>query len=60
MWETEELKPCPFCDSEAKIESFHDGFLQVFRVKCSFCLVFKDKYNERDAINAWNKRKANP
>ena len=47
------LKPCPFCGGNAKYKEFNDGFLDVYRVACESCGIFKSVY---EAISTWNKR----
>ena len=50
-----ELKPCPFCDGEAKITGF-EHFCET-RAYCSDCGSSTRNYKtEEEAANAWNNR----
>ena len=54
--EIEEIKPCPFCESEAELRQGHtvlDNYVQCKRCGCR-TKVFNTK---RCAVIAWNKRK---
>lgn len=54
--EIEEIKPCPFCESEAELRQGHtvlDNYVQCKRCGCR-TKVFNTK---RCAVKAWNKRK---
>ena len=53
-----ELKPCPFCGKEARIESIdiepsHSYFIRCTKKCCEQTNAYKDKLS---AIEAWNKR----
>lgn len=59
--EKQELKPCPFCGSEARVVMRPMGFLQeeVFVAECrltGFCgaQIWYDQ--EAEAVAAWNRR----
>jgi hypothetical protein len=57
---TEELKPCPWCGSNAKIEKLNNDYNQ-FIVRCDnqeICRVNPWTFGcgEGDAITAWNTR----
>ena len=57
-----ELKPCPFCGGEARIEKDESGHNSV--VICFGCFI-NDEYNmwyqtKQEAIKAWNHRPAKP
>ena len=56
-----ELKPCPFCGSEAEHEVFDDGFIVWCRVECKPCGVMLTAPWEvgNEAIKAWNRRVGN-
>lgn len=49
-----ELKPCPFCGGEAKVQSFYKNHC----VYCAKCNASTMKYfqTETKAIEAWNRR----
>lgn len=53
-----ELKPCPFCGNEAKIDI--NVALQGYRVACTRILSCGAKFEwfdkEKEAIEAWNRR----
>lgn len=52
-----ELKPCPFCGGEAKVQSFsHDR-----TVYCTDCNARVQKFfpTREEAIEAWNRRADN-
>jgi Lar family restriction alleviation protein len=62
-----ELKPCPFCGSEANeyelsersIDCFDALWLYKFTVICEKCGCRTDKFNQpAEAIEAWNRRVA--
>lgn len=57
----EELKPCPFCGGEAKIDSWNstDGYMNDWwkRVQCTVCDIAKLGKTEEEVIEAWNTRK---
>ena len=52
-----ELKPCPFCGSEAKLK--HSGFLILLTsIICKRCGARITGFLfDRDAIKTWNSRK---
>lgn len=64
----EELKPCPFCGSEAKIKSFGDPMFneRYFAIVCSDDILcgayitfgFRSK-TRRGTIKTWNRRTSN-
>ena len=48
-----ELKPCPFCGGEAKVNEFND----VFFVACVVCQSETIWFETpEEAIEAWNRR----
>jgi len=51
----DKLKPCPFCGSEAKLDSYSDG---IFVVTCSrYCISLpQGGAAKEDAIRKWNHR----
>lgn len=59
-----ELKPCPFCGHEGKIENLNSSnrFYHrklPYRVKCSFCscaLAYTFFRTKKEAKDAWNTR----
>lgn len=49
-----ELKPCPFCGGEARVNAY--GFNQ-YSVDCKICWVETPiKSDVKNAIKAWNRR----
>lgn len=52
---SEELKPCPFCSSEAEITKWHEGyFVECKEQRCGGTIgAYK---TEEEAIEAWNTR----
>lgn len=57
---TIELKPCPFCDGEAKLtEHFgpYDG--APFRITCQKCGARITDFEREEAVAAWNRRVRN-
>lgn len=58
-----ELKPCPFCGREAEMKTFVSGRLWKtvgYFVECSVCKNHTAmSLDERDVINAWNRRADN-
>lgn len=56
----EQLKPCPFCGGNARIETVTTAMEKEprFRVRCSkcWCETSWDFWSEDDAAEAWNKR----
>lgn len=52
-----ELKPCPFCGGEARINAY--GFNQ-YSVDCKICWVETPrKSGVKNAIESWNRRADN-
>lgn len=51
-----ELKPCPLCGSEARIEKSPMVGLVAIVCGCSSHVFFGVEYDEKKAIEAWNKR----
>ena len=51
------LKPCPFCDGEAKYMEIKDFFVSRF-VTCAKCGIETPRncLNRKDAIKQWNRR----
>ena len=55
-----DMKPCPFCGSEATIE--HKNVLETWIVECSNTncpasyMIGNDYDTEEEAIEAWNRR----
>lgn len=49
-----ELKPCPFCGSEAKVVEVYD----LYKVECTwdFCPTNALSGNEETAASSWNRR----
>jgi len=58
-YETDELRPCPFCDSKANIDDDVTGIRTVtYWVSCSNCGVETLPTTDKQAaIKAWNTRK---
>lgn len=63
-----ELKPCPFCNSEAKVYAFTSGGICVKCMNCycqtqiesDFCIAdAKEKSAYEKVIEAWNRRVEN-
>lgn len=55
----EELKPCPFCGGEAKINRIVNTFYQYARYfsSCTRCSAESKMFEtEQEAIEAWNTR----
>ena len=54
---TEELKPCPFCNSKALVVGKDDNGLYVQCLDCDAQLYhFMDKYDEQKLVDIWNRR----
>ena len=56
---SDELKPCPFCGSEAKLDENANGlgYPLFYLVYCPNCAAVCRMYEEKDAaIRAWNRR----
>lgn len=55
-----DLKPCPFCGSEAEIIDYKDEYLeQIVTCRNSFCKVNPNTHffeTREEAIEAWNRR----
>lgn len=53
----EELKPCPFCDRDAKLETWYGRYyVECSNYRCKIrptTLIYDDK---EKAIEYWNKR----
>lgn len=57
--EVEDLKPCPFCGGEAKINRIVNTFYQYARYfsSCTRCSAESKVFEtEQEAIEAWNTR----
>ena len=53
---TEELKPCPFCGQEERVEKLNLG-KKLFRVICPECLTATHlREEEKNAVAEWNAR----
>lgn len=54
------LKPCPFCEGEAVVDTFTTAMEKEprFRVRCvkCWCKTDWDLWSEDDAAEAWNRR----
>ena len=55
------LKPCPFCGSEAKILKYYpyDGYQNerpVYLIRCVLCNASIKRDQEEFAVKAWNHR----
>lgn len=60
-----ELKPCPFCGSEARLTYSTDNHRQPYVTcdtpKCPSCNPYQWHYHtEEEAIEAWNRRADDP
>lgn len=53
-----ELKPCPFCGRDGKIEKWQGWFVRCQNTDCG--AVFPDYENKETAINMWNTRHPAP
>ena len=53
-----EIKPCPFCGSEAQFESSFSGGPYVLCVECGAAEMFAN--NEKHAATLWNTRTPDP
>ena len=54
-----ELKPCPFCGSKAKLEVWFDEMDELFAIKCQKCAAMSDSWDrprKENAITEWNTR----
>lgn len=52
-----ELKPCPFCGSEARIVTNYVGSVYIRCTNIYKCGVRQEGWDmEEDAIEAWNRR----
>ena len=55
-----ELKPCPFCGGDAKIETFKTAMEADarYRVRCGSCWCQTDweYWSAEDVATAWNRR----
>jgi Lar family restriction alleviation protein len=53
----EELKPCPFCDGEAKVIEARSAGVNYYLVECTKCFGRTVSYlKQEEAIAAWNRR----
>jgi Lar family restriction alleviation protein len=53
----EELKPCPFCGTEARlISGTEDHYVVCRNNDCAAALVARSFSSEEEAIAAWNRR----
>ena len=53
----EELKPCPFCGSEARIVTNNAGSVRIKCTNIYKCGARQEWWGmEEDAIKAWNRR----
>lgn len=59
-----ELKPCPFCGGEVEkpyycnsLDSYERTGKSCFIIACHSCRVGIAKRTEKEAIEAWNRRK---
>ena len=55
---TEEVKRCPFCGREARVERINLGKQGLFRVICPECLTATThlREEEKNAVAEWNSR----
>ena len=54
---TENLKSCPFCGEEARVEKLNLGKEGLFRVICTECLTATHlREEEKNAVAEWNSR----
>jgi hypothetical protein len=53
---TKELKPCPFCGGEAKLEGPGDGWGEFYKVSCPPCVSQSFTASRDVVIGEWNKR----
>ena len=55
---TENLKRCPFCGEEARVEKINLGKQGLFRVICPECLTATThlREDEKNAVAEWNSR----
>ena len=56
---SEDLKPCPCCESESHLSEYSDDFRRgtVYSIWCSKCgLHTKDYSRKEEAIKAWHNR----
>ena len=50
-----DLKPCPFCGGEARVETVYEGY--SYAVECTNCMVrMEGADTEAQAIACWNRR----
>ena len=57
-----ELKPCPFCGSEAlvhKMDRLTTKDRYFFKLECKKCGACQERQTKEKAIEAWNKRVEN-
>ncbi len=56
-----EIKPCPFCGSDVKIEKMNwDDCYDYYDIYCDNCggtTGIKRAHTEKEAVNRWNQRK---
>ena len=53
-----ELKPCPFCGGEAKVEWLCNAepYFSTFQTVCTDCGIYIEVGSEEEAIKRWNTR----
>lgn len=53
----DELKPCPFCGGEAKVQRFPHNYA-VYCTEC-YASTIQFKPTDKEAVEAWNRRTDN-